>query len=248
MSERLDAWLAHRGLGTRSEVRALVRAGRVRVAGMVVRDHGQRVTGAVTVDGVAVEDPIAGATLILHKPLGVACSHDLREAPLVESLVPPELAHLALESAGRLDRDTSGLLVLTTDGRLIHSLTNPRRHVAKRYRIAIRGRLSAHAVERCAKGIRLEGDDLPTVPAVLEIHGEDTDGLLRASLHLREGRYHQVRRMIAALGGEVVRLHRDRIGSLVLPGDLAPGAARVIEPEEQARLFADAGDVRFPDA
>lgn len=247
MSERLDAWLSHRGFGTRSEVRVLVRAGRVRVAGAVCRDQGQHVAGAVAVDGVEVVDGPHAATLLLHKPLGHACSHDPREAPLVEELVGAPWAALPLESAGRLDRDTSGLLVLTTDGQLIHSLTNPRRHVSKRYRVAYRGRLSAHAVERCARGLRLEGDDAATLPAVLEIHGEDTDGLGRCTLHLREGRYHQVRRMIAELGGEVVRLHRDRIGALVLPGELAPGGLREAEPDEVAALFREVGDVEFPD-
>lgn len=246
MSERLDGWLSHRGFGTRSEVRVLVRAGRVALDGVVCRDQGRRVAGTVTVDGQAVAEGPSAATLLLHKPLGYACSHDPREAPLVEELVGAPWQGLALESAGRLDRDTSGLLVLTTDGQLIHALTNPRRHVAKRYRVAYRGRLSAHAVERCARGIRLDDDEAPTLPAALEIHGEDTDGLGRCTLHLREGRYHQVRRMIAALGGEVVRLHRDRIGALVLPGELAPGGLREAEPDEVAALFRDAGDIELP--
>lgn len=235
MADRLDAFLAHQGLGTRSEVRGLVRAGLVTLGGAVCRNHAEPVRGrAVAVRGRPVEAGAQAATLLVHKPLGLACSHDPREAPLLESLYPPDLAHLAIEPAGRLDRETSGLLVCTTDGQLIHSLTNPKRTIWKRYRIGYRGELSAHAVERCARGIALPDDDRPTLPARLEPHGDGS-----ATLHLREGRYHQVRRMIAALGGEVVRLHRDRIGALELPAGLAPGACRALAPDEQAQLFAE---------
>jgi len=139
---------------------------------------------------------------------------------------------IAIEPAGRLDRDTSGLLICTTDGQLIHRLTNPKRAVWKRYRIGYTGELSAHAVERCASGLSLPDDDRPTLPARLELHGAG-----EASLHLCEGRYHQVRRMIGALGGEVIRLHRDRIGALELPADLTPGMCRALRPDEEPALF-----------
>jgi 16S rRNA pseudouridine516 synthase len=190
------------------------------------------------VDDLPIDEGATSATLVFHKPLGYACSHDPQEAPLVEALIPPAFQHLSLETAGRLDRDTSGLLVLTSDGNLIHALTNPRKHLEKRYRITYRGKLSAHAVKRCAKGILLEGDPKPTIPALLELDGEDDDGCGLATLHLHEGRYHQVRRMIAALGGEVIRLHRDRIGGLNLPTDLAPGQMREISASETGSLLS----------
>ncbi|MBN8526275.1 MAG: rRNA pseudouridine synthase [Planctomycetes bacterium] len=235
MADRLDAFLAHQGLGTRSEVRGLIRSGLVTVGGVVCRNHAEPLRGRpVTARGRPVVAGPEDATLLLHKPLGLSCSHDPAEAPLLESAYPPELAHLPIEPAGRLDRETSGLLVCTTDGQLIHSLTNPKRTIWKRYRIGYAGTLSAHAVERCAKGIALPDDDRPTMPALLELPGPG-----EATLHLREGRYHQVRRMIAALGGEVVRLHRDRIGALELPGDLPAGACRQLSPAEQAQLFAE---------
>jgi 16S rRNA pseudouridine516 synthase len=232
--ERLDAFLAHAGLGSRSEVRTLVRRGWVRIDGRAVRDPATHVAGAVTLRGEPVVPPIADATLLVHKPVGLACSHDAREAPLLESLYPRELAHLALESAGRLDRATSGLLIVSTDGALIHRLTNPRRHVVKRYRIAYTGQLSARAVERVARGLVIAEDEAPTLPAILDLHGAGG-----ATLHLREGRYHQVRRMISALGGEVVGLHRDRIGALDLPADLPAGALRPPPPDDCRPITSD---------
>ncbi len=237
MADRLDAFLAHRGFGSRSQVRDLIRSGRVTVGGAVCRDHSSRVRDAeVCVDDAPIAVGATSATLLVHKSLGFACSHDPAEAPLLEELIPEEFQHLALEPAGRLDRDTSGLLVVTSEGDLIHALTNPRRHLPKRYRVVFSGKLSSHAIERCAKGIQLEGDPKPTLPAQLTLDGEAPGGTTRATLILEEGRYHQVRRMIAALGGEVVLLHRDRIGDLDLPSDLGPGQAREITAEELARL------------
>jgi 16S rRNA pseudouridine516 synthase len=244
MAERLDAFLAHRGFGSRSQVRDLVRRGAVTIDGVVCRDNTMHLHGeTISVHGDVVERGVEAATLIVHKPLGLSCSHDPAEAPLLEDLYPESLAHLNLESAGRLDRDTSGLIIVSSDGELIHSLTNPRRQVFKRYRIAYTGKLSHHAIARAAKGIRLPDDPRPTLPARLEILGPGADGLGHATLHLAEGRYHQVRRMIAALGGAVVALHRDRIGALDLPADLAAGACRDLSDPERELLFSDPADV-----
>ena len=237
MSDRLDAYLSHRGFGSRREVRNLIHSGRVRLNGKRTVDHGAAVKGGeVLVHNQPVKDAIYEATLLLNKPLGHACSHDPSEAPLIDELVPQPYAHLTMNTAGRLDRDTSGLLVLTTDGPLIHRLTNPKRHLEKRYRVDYSGTLSAHAVDRVAKGIQLEDDPKPTLPAELQLEAPGTDGLGRATLLLSEGRYHQVRRMFAALGATVERLHRDRIGDLDLPADLAPGDMRPITADELALL------------
>ncbi len=237
MAERLDAYLSHRGFGSRSETRDIIRGGGVTVAGAVCRDPSRHVAGeTVAVRGEDVVEGPQAATLLLHKPVGYACSHDEREAPLLEELYPPELRHLGLEPAGRLDRDTSGLIVVTSDGQLIHGLTNPRKKLLKRYRVGYTGKLSAHAVERCAKGIMLDGDPRPTLPAKLVLLDSGRD-VADAILYLAEGRFHQVRRMIAALGGEVVSLHRDRIGKLDLPGDLGPGESREITEYELGKLM-----------
>lgn len=233
MSDRLDAYLSHRGFGSRKEVRELIHSGRVRLNGKRTIDHGAAVKGGeVLVRNQPVVDVLYDATLVFHKPLGYACSHDPAEAPLVDELVPQPYAHLSLNTAGRLDRDTSGLLVMTTDGPLIHRLTNPKKHLEKRYRVAYSGALSAHAVDRVAKGLALDDDPKPTLPAELQLEGAAADGLSQATLLLSEGRYHQVRRMFAALGATVVRLHRDRIGWLDMPADLAPGAMRPITANE----------------
>ncbi len=242
MSDRLDAFLSRRGFGSRSEVRAVIRSGRVTVAGERCRDQARQLRGdAVAVDGTPIAVGVGEATLLLNKPLGHACSHDPAEAPLIEELIPAAYRHLALEPAGRLDRDTAGLLVVTSQGALIHALTNPRRHLAKRYRILYSGTLASHAAERCAKGMLLEGDTRPTLPAELILEAGEPGGPARATLILHEGRYHQVRRMIAALGGEVRALTRDRIGGLDLPGDLVPGMMREITAAEHELLVHGAG-------
>jgi 16S rRNA pseudouridine516 synthase len=238
MADRLDAFLSHRGFGSRSVVRGLVRSGTVTLNGKVCRDQSARVDGReVSVKGEVVPVGVYAATLILNKPRGYACSHDTREAPLVDELVPKEFAHLQLQCAGRLDRDTSGLIVITTDGELIHSLTNPRRHVLKRYRITYTGHLSHHAVARCAKGIKLPEDPRLTLPARLELDEVTEEGPNRATMLMSEGRYHQVRRMIHELGGEVVALHRDRIGALEIPADLASGVMREITDAERHEMM-----------
>ncbi len=236
---RIDAFLSQHGFGSRSEVRTLLRRGRVKVAGRTCIDAGTKLDAEVVcVDGAPVERNPTAATLLLHKPLGHASSHDPAEAPLVDDLIPSPWNRLSLNMAGRLDRDTSGLLILTTDGQLIHRLTSPRKHLVKRYRLRYTGRLSAHAVERCATGLVLDDEPKPTLPAHLELHDEG-----EATLHLQEGRYHQVRRMLAAVGGTVVALHRDRIGDLELPADVPPGAVREVNEDELARLLTAPSDL-----
>lgn len=233
---RLDAFLANAAVGSRSEVKKLVRKGRVLVDGLVVTDPTAKVSrdNAIVCQGEPVILPPAEAHLIMHKPAGFTVSRSEDEAPLVFQLLDPPLRRV-LEPAGRLDRMTSGLLVFSTDGGLIHRLINPKKKLPKRYRIGYHGELAPEAVALCAEGLDLEGDPKPTAPAELTLE-EPSGELGRATLVLTEGRYHQVRRMIAALGGEVVELHRDRIGGLELPADLNPGASRELTADELAAL------------
>jgi 16S rRNA pseudouridine516 synthase len=206
--------------------------------GRTQSDPATSVTGKIVVDGEPVEAPPDGIWAILHKPVGYACSHDPAESPLVDELLPEVFRRLGAEFAGRLDRETSGLLVVTTDGALIQRLTHPKRHVTKRYRAAIEGPLAPDTVARFRAGIHLEGDDTPTLPADIDIRAES--GSIEAVVRLREGRYHQVRRMVAACGGKVLKLHRDRIGGFDLPDDLAPGGWRHLDEEAIALLLKDA--------
>ena len=229
---RLDAFLAHAGFGTRTEVKRLIRAGRVAVAGEVCRRAATHVEGPeVTVDGRPVET-VDTVHAMLHKPVGYACSNNPAEAPLISELLPADWLGLGFQPAGRLDRDTSGLLILSRDGGMIHRLTHPSRKLPKRYRVGFTGELAPDAADACARGMLLEGEERPTRPAQLTI-----DGPGRATLILREGRTHQVRRMFAALGAEVVTLHRDRIGGLDLDVAQGPGEIRPLTPEDEARLF-----------
>jgi 16S rRNA pseudouridine516 synthase len=229
---RLDAFLARAGVGSRSQVRRLIRGGRAAIAGESCKDAGEFVAGrVVTLDGEVVEAPPSCLHLALHKPCGYACSHDPAESPIVDELLPESWLNLGLETVGRLDRDTSGLLILSSEGQLVHRLTHPKHKVAKRYRVEFDGPLASDAVEQCRAGLLLRDSDEATQPAELVVEAEG-----RATLIVREGRYHQVRRMFAALGARVTALQRDRVGGYDLPEDLAPGEWRRLDDDDLARL------------
>ena len=240
MRERLDGFLARAGLGSRSDAKRLIRQKRVRVAGEICNDPGRILRGEeVVFDGRVVEAPPEVLHLVMHKPAGYSCSHDSREAPLVYDLLPRLFALAGPETVGRLDRETTGLLVLTTDGTLVHQLTGPKKRIAKRYRVRYEGRMPEDAPARFAAGFLLDGDEQPTLPADLRIDEVSAAGG-RATVVLRQGRYHQVRRMFAQFGALVVDLHRDRMGGLDLPADLAVGAVRPLdEPELTSLCLAD---------
>jgi 16S rRNA pseudouridine516 synthase len=237
---RLDRLLANMGYGSRREVQRLVASGSVTLDGAVVSDAEGRL--AITADlarrmrveGAAL-DPPPGLAILLHKPLGVTCSH--KEAgPLVYDLLPRRwrARQPAISAVGRLDKETSGLLLLTDDGALLHRIISPKRHVAKRYLATLARPLDGHEADRFASGaLMLDGETKPLAPARLEPLFER-----QAWLTITEGRYHQVRRMFAAVGNHVEALHRDRIGGLGLPPDLAPGAFRLLGPDEIAQVFA----------
>ncbi len=237
---RLDKLLANMGYGSRKEVQTLARSGAVRLDGEPLRDAERRIAldpdlpERLTVQGKPL-DPLPGMALMLHKPLGVTCSH--KEAgPLVYDLLPARWRRRdpALSTVGRLDKDTSGLLLLTDDGALLHRIISPRSHMPKRYRATLARPLLGTEGQVFASGaLMLEGEDKPLLPAVLE-PVSDTEAVLT----ITEGRYHQVRRMFAAVGNHVLALHRERIGGLDLPQDLAAGAFRPMTDSDIHALFA----------
>lgn len=236
---RLDRLLANLGYGSRREVSALVRDGKVMLDGATVKDSGAKIpvtaelTARMTISGHPV-DPPAPLTLIMHKPLGVVCSHKEAGRSVYELLPARWRARMpGLSSIGRLDKETSGLLLITDDGPFLHRVISPRSHVAKRYLATLDRPLTGGEAEVFAAGtLMLESETDPLAPAVLEPLGPTS-----AYLTITEGRYHQVRRMFAAVGNHVTALHRDRIGGLALPDDLEPGAWRILDPEGSAAIF-----------
>jgi len=237
---RLDRLLANMGYGSRREIQQMMDMGWIVLDGEVLRDAAKRVAitadlaGRMTIQGKPL-DPPAPLTLMLHKPLGHVCSHK-EDGPRIYDLLPQRWRSRepALSSIGRLDKDTSGLLLITDDGALLHRVISPRHHVAKRYHVTLDRPLEGHEVARFASGtLMLEADDKPVMPAVLEVLGTH-----QAHLTLMEGRYHQVRRMFAAVGNHVTALHRDRIGGLDLPEDLADGVYRLLTADDLKAIFA----------
>lgn len=236
---RLDRLLANLGYGSRREMQALAKNGRITLDGTPVRDADQKVAitpdlpNHLQIDGKPI-DPPPGIALMLHKPLGVTCSH--KEAgPLVYDLLPTHwrMRDPAVSTIGRLDKETSGLLLLTDDGSLLHRVISPKNHVAKRYRATLDRPLTGDEAQTfAAGGLMLEGETKPLLPAVME-----TVSPTEALLTLTEGRYHQVRRMFAAMGNHVTALHRESVGGLSLPDDLAAGEYRLMTEADVAAVF-----------
>lgn len=211
---RLDQLLANLGYCSRREARDWIRDGRVAVQGKVVKDFGAKLDpAAVQIDGEPPDHP-EGLLLLLHKPIGLVCSHDEREGPNVYSLLPPRWRQRnpLVTSVGRLDKDTSGLLLLTDQSDLVHRLTAPKHKVPKVYRATLDADLPAGLGELFAAGtLMLKGETAPCAAAELRVLGPR-----EAELTLTEGRYHQVRRMFASQGCEVLSLHRQAFGHLEL--------------------------------
>jgi 16S rRNA pseudouridine516 synthase len=230
---RLDRLLSHAAGIPRRTAAAEIRAGQVQVNGCDVTRDDQPVDpmrDQVCWRGQAVH-LVGHVVLVQHKTAGVVTATAGEPGRTVIDLVPAALRRPGLAPVGRLDRDTTGLLILTTDGDLNHRLTHPRRHVDKVYRADLAGPLPADAAEQLARGLVL--DDGPCLPASLQFLAP-----LQVRLTVREGRFHQVKRMILALGSEVTHLHREKLGALALPVDLLPGQTRELTASELALLLA----------
>ena len=239
---RLDRLLANLGYGSRRSMQMLARNGHIKLDGAPLRDIDQRVpltidfAARLDIDGEAM-DPLPGFALMLNKPLGVTCSH--KEAgPLVFGLLPERWQRRvpAISSIGRLDKETSGLLLLTDDGAFLHQVISPKRHVPKRYRATLATPLRGDEATIFAAGdLMLEGEEKPLLPAVLEVLSPHA-----AILTITEGRYHQVRRMFAAVGNHVEALHRLSVGGLVLPEGLEAGEFCVLDGAARAAVLGEA--------
>ncbi len=228
----LIKYLANLGYGTRQEVTRIVSARRVtRADGMRLRDGDAFTHGDVRVDGEPL-DPPAGSVILLNKPVGYVCStQDV--PPRVYDLLPARFLRRTpiMAPVGRLDRDTSGLLLLTDDGALNHRLTSPKRHVPKTYRALLAENVDPNVVAVFASGtVMLKGETTPLLPAAATIFAAR-----EVEVTLEEGRYHQVRRMFAAVGNHVETLQRIAMGSLTL-GELPAGAWRVVSDAERSAL------------
>ncbi len=228
---RLDKALSLAG-HTRSEARRLIAQGRVQVSGAVVRDAGRNVSsGDVMLDGSPI-DAQEEIYLMLHKPAGVVTATEDKRLLTVVSLLPEIYQRRRIGPVGRLDRDVTGLVLLTTDGQLAHRLISPRWKAEKCYRARCEGALDANDVAAFAGGLMLS--DFTAAPARLEILESGETSL--ADVILTEGKFHQVKRMFAAVGHPLITLQRLRIGCVTLDEALAPGEYRLLTEAEIAGL------------
>jgi len=220
---KLAQILFTQGFGARRECEGLIASGLVTVAGEACDDPFRDISPE------GLEFTVRGerwpyfekALLMLHKPAGYECSQKPKHHPSVMSLLPGPLRRREVQPVGRLDEDTTGLLLLTDDGALIHRLTSPKKHVPKVYEVGCKHPLDATQLAKLREGVVLDDSPIPVRAAACEAVGEA--GL---RLTLLEGKYHQVKRMVAAVGNRVETLHRSAFGALVLPADLAPGQWR----------------------
>ena len=247
---QLQDILYSQGFGTRRVCAGLVQQGHVQVFDPAVEGAEPATCTEPSREWVApglrfkvqgVEWPYHDkAYLMLHKPSGTECSQKPSTYPSIYTLLPSPLrmrpqkaAVQGVQAVGRLDQDTTGLLLLTDDGKFIHRMSSPRHHVPKVYEVTVKHALDDTQVRRLLEGVVLDDDPKPVRAAACEAVGS-----LHLRLTLTEGKYHQVKRMVAAIGNRVEALHRSRIGGLVLPEDLPPGKWRWLGPQELAAISA----------
>ncbi|WP_139215065.1 16S rRNA pseudouridine(516) synthase RsuA [Oceanisphaera psychrotolerans] len=227
---RLDRFLCESTGLTRSVAKKALHRGDVTVDGLVVKKSDQQINGQeVRLEGRLLVAP-GPRYLLLHKPAGYISSTQDEDHPCVLQLLPPELRR-GLQCAGRLDVDTTGLLLLTDDGQWSHRLRSPKKACNKVYQVDLSDPLASDVTQRFAEGVELHGEDKATLPATLEVLTPT-----RVLLTIQEGKYHQVKRMFAAVGNHVMGLHRLQIGDIVLDDSLAPGEWRHLTAEEIASI------------
>lgn len=236
--ERLDKILASQGVGTRSEVRKIIWSGKVTVDGAVCRAIDQKLEPSE-------HDIAVGGNLIcyrkhlyimMNKPDGVVSASNDSHVKTVIDILPPDLHRKGLFPVGRLDKDTTGLLIITDDGAFAHSVTSPGKKVFKTYRVSLDGALSEHDIALLRRGVTIDGNEqcLPAQVAVLD--GEH----FIYEIKICEGKYHQIKRMAHAVGRKVTALERTAVGRLVLDESLARGQARELTEQEKRLPLSDA--------
>lgn len=240
---RIDRLLSNLGYGSRREINLACRAGAVTLNGQELIKADQTVTldqvraGVLLLNGEIVDSP-APLTIMLNKPVGYVCSH--RDAgALVYDLLPDRWRHRkpVLSSAGRLDKDSSGQLLLTDDGNLLHRIIQPRTRSPKHYQVTVHAALRGDENDLFSSGeFFIHGDDKPLRPALWKPVNARSGVMI-----LNEGRYHQIRRMFAAVGNHVITLHRFQTGALAL-GDLEEGAYKILSAAEIQNVFATTAD------
>ena len=225
---RLDKFLAETTGLTRSQAAKVLRQSAVTVNGKIEKSGAVKVSpdDEIYYDGERLTWVENGQYIMLHKPQGYICSHEDGDYPTIYQFFDYPLS-ARLHSAGRLDVDTTGLVLLTDDGQWSHRIPSPKFHCEKTYLVTLAEPVEVNYVQACADGILLRGEKEPTKPATLEILDD-----YNVNLTLSEGRYHQVKRMFAALGNKVVALHRWKIGNVVLDEHLAEGEFRSLTEEE----------------
>ncbi|MBC8002555.1 MAG: rRNA pseudouridine synthase [Opitutaceae bacterium] len=230
---RLDQILANYGYCSRSEAKRWIRGRRVVVGGQPAQAPEDKADPAtVLVDGEPVEFP-EGILAIFHKPSGYVCTHEQREGPTVFDLLPPRWIkrNPPVTSVGRLDKDTTGLLIVTDSGQLVQKWTSPKHKVPKVYEVTVEGVIDPKLIELFASGrLLLDDEDKPCLPARLQIVSSH-----EARLELVEGRFHQVKRMFESQGLKVVKLHRSRVGEFDLAG-IEPGKWKMLKVAEYAAV------------
>ena len=233
--QRLDKILCDLGLASRREVKNIVKSGRVLVDGRLPAGPEQKLdpeAATITLDGEALRYR-RFRSFMMDKPAGVLTATEDRTQPTVLDLLPPELRRLGLFPVGRLDKDTTGLLLLTNDGDLAHRVISPKSEVPKRYHARVDGIPDEEDARAFAEGLVL-GDGTRCLPALLEYGGTD-----ECLVTLREGKYHQVKRMLAARGKPVLALRRLSVGGLTLDETLGPGGLRELTESDLCTLFMD---------
>lgn len=229
---RLDKFLSQNSDYSRSLIQQAIKAGRVTVNNVIAKKGDQKLLGdeIVALDGKLVEI-FQTRYLMLHKPVGYVCANSDSEHPVVVDLINlPRWQELQI--VGRLDIDTTGLVLLTDDGQWNHRITSPRHECQKTYKVTTAAPIDSEIIELFAQGVQLHGEKAPTRPAQLELLSAQ-----EARLHIHEGKYHQVKRMFAAAGNHVVSLHREAIGAIQLDPMLSEGDYRPLTADEIQSIY-----------